>query len=143
MSARTLVAGAALAWLLTGPAFAQPTGDPIGTVRPAPGASALIPSITVDPTAAAARADTGVALAAAEPGSRALFRTGVAVRDSTGARLGRIVQVIRGPEGRTSSVVVDVDGVPVHLSANTLTPRGGHLVADRTRDALLARAANP
>jgi hypothetical protein len=62
------------------------------------------------------------------------------VKDASGATVGTVVQVGKATNG-LDAVVINVDGKPISLAANLLTPDGAGLVSSVTKDQIKAAAA--
>jgi hypothetical protein len=96
-----------------------------------------------------ALAQTGV-IPAPGPGAHALaparvadrFSTGMVVRDSTGALVGRVARVDLSEGGGVTAIAVDMDGTLVHFAPDALTINSaGEAIAPETRAAINADAA--
>lgn len=84
-----------------------------------------------DSNAASTSADSAAAPASAATGD--LFKAGVTVKDANGATIGKITQVVGDTSGQASSVVVDSGGVPINVSASSLSAQGDYLVTSQTK----------
>jgi ligand-binding sensor protein len=62
------------------------------------------------------------------------------VKDTSGATVGTVVQVGKATNG-LEAVVVNIDGKPISLAANVLTPAGDGMVSSVTKDQIKAAAA--
>lgn len=109
---RTLLLGVSLATTLGFAAHAQTMPAPDQNTAPPP---------TADEAGAPASAN-------AASGARA----GMTVTDSSGATIGKITQVGQTADGQ-SAVVIDVDGKPFTVAANTLSPSGAGMVSSMTK----------
>ncbi len=118
---RTLFLGATLATTLGYAAQAQPD----------PSSSSASPQ-------SQAPADQAATQAGANAPSTA--KPGMVVKDASGATVGTVVQVGQASNGQ-SAVVVNIDGKPISLAANMLTPAGDGLVSSMSKDEIKAAAA--
>jgi len=80
--------------------------------------------------------------AAPQPGANTptTAKPGMVVKDTSGATVGTVVQVGQASNGQ-SAVVVNIDGKPISLAANMLTPAGDGLVSSMSKDDIKAAAA--
>jgi hypothetical protein len=62
------------------------------------------------------------------------------VKDASGAMVGTVVKVGKAANGQTA-VVVNIDGKPISLAANMLTPAGDGLVSSMSKDEIKAAIA--
>jgi hypothetical protein len=67
-------------------------------------------------------------------------KPGMVVKDTSGGTVGTVVKVGQATNGQTA-VVVNIDGKPISLAANMLTPAGDGLVCSMTKDQIKAAAA--
>ncbi|MFN3513268.1 MAG: hypothetical protein ACK41C_09500 [Phenylobacterium sp.] len=126
---RDLLAAAACAALVAGPAFAQ-TDAPASTPPADPPAAAAPDSPT------GATAETGAAADTATAAADAQLTPGAVVRDSTGADVGRILHVTPGSAGAEGTVTLSADGRTVDVPASSLSASGDALVSSSTRAAI-------
>lgn len=119
MMKRSILLGAALAACFGGVAMAQAPADPMAGSTATPDASA------------SSGADSASAIAAVKPGAP--------VKDPSGAMIGTVTRVGQSSDGQLA-VVVRIDGQPVNLSANILTPEGNSLVSSMTKAQIKAAA---
>ncbi len=122
---KNLLLGAGLAATLGFAAHAQSMPAPDQSDAQAPAGQ---------PPADAAAPPSGADATAAKPG--------MVVKDSAGATLGKVVQVGQTADGQ-SAVVVEVDGAPITLAANMLTPNGNGLVSSMTKAQIKAASKSP
>jgi hypothetical protein len=123
---KTLLLSASFALAIGAAAQAQPSMPPSDTAPPsdsAPPADATAPS--------ASQAGVDAAMVA---------KPGMVVKDNAGATVGTVVQAGQTAEG-VHAVVVQVDGSPFTMAANTLTPTGEGLVSSMTKAQIKAAAA--
>jgi hypothetical protein len=80
------------------------------------------------------------AQAAADANTPNTAKPGMVVKDASGATVGTVVQVGQATNG-LSAVVVNIDGKPISLAANMLTPAGDGLVSSLSKDEIKAAAA--
>jgi hypothetical protein len=137
----SLFAGAAFALIFASAATAQQTA-PAPAAAPAP-ADQAAPAQTAPaeqtPSAASAASNTS----ATTSGVSGLLKTGVTVKDSSGATVGKVSQVVNDSSGQPSGVVVKIGGQPVTLPASSLSANGEYLVAQQTRSQLRSQAQAP
>jgi hypothetical protein len=81
------------------------------------------------PPAAGATVDSAVAN----------VKPGTVVKDANGATVGTVVRVGQTNDGQIA-VVVSVDGQPVNLASNILTPAADGLVSSMTKAQIMAAA---
>jgi hypothetical protein len=125
---RALFLGSALAMTLGYAAHAQSAMPPSGASAPSQAPADQAPA---DQSAAPSSADTPTATTA---------KPGMVVKDSSGATVGTVVNVGKAANG-LMAVVVNIDGKPVSLAANMLTPAGSGLVSSMTKAEIKAAAA--
>lgn len=123
---RALFLGAALATTLGYAAQAQSDKSPSGA---APQSQAPTDQAPADQSSTQTSADTATT---AKPG--------MVVKDSSGATIGTVVKVRKAANGKMA-VVVNIDGKPVTVASNMLTPAGDGLVSSMSKDELKAAAA--
>jgi hypothetical protein len=124
---KTLLLGASFALAIGAAAEAQPSMPPSDTAPPSD--SAPPPADATAPSASQAGVDAAM-----------VAKPGMVVKDNAGATVGTVVQAGQTAEG-VHAVVVQVDGSPFTLAANTLTPTGDGLVSSMSKAQIKAAAA--
>jgi hypothetical protein len=92
-------------------------------------------------SAASAPASGAADTTAPASSSAAALKTGMVVKDTTGAMVGTITQVGQTPDGRAAAVI-NVDGQPINILASNLTvdPSGTAATSAYTKAQLQASA---
>ncbi|MFN3524320.1 MAG: hypothetical protein ACK4YQ_18895 [Phenylobacterium sp.] len=137
LAASALFAAPALAQDASGPGTSSGT-DAMGASPPATSTTAADPNWPSSKPAAKPAARTGTAADTSGVVAMSDLRTGAAVRDASGARIGTIAKVKPGKAGGAADVVLDVDGQMTTVPSTSLGLSGGNLVSSKTKAQIMA-----
>jgi hypothetical protein len=126
---RTFLLGAALTLACSGAALAQPA--------PATTAPAAAPPAATPPPASTQAPSSSV-----NPPASTGLKTGMVVKDGSGATVGTIAQIGQTADGR-AAVMLNVDGKQIGILASNLSPgqSGAEAVSSLTKAQIQASAA--
>lgn len=104
MNQSLALAAVAVLALSAAPALAQPGRTAADPASP-PMTSATPPGATVPSTGGPATSDTSTAPSASAAGADVAVKTGMSVKDNTGATIGQISEVKTGADGKTTATI--------------------------------------